>query len=158
MTAGKTIALTRWTFVGKVMFLLVNMLSMLVIVFLPRSKCLFIIWFILKIISHMKKKFNQWKDYVYLVLTYDCSQNWIWWCLHCRNSQCPHRHFEALGSFGQLWWYLAINLFITWQFHCKKNNLSLWTVMQSTGLNVFLSCTSKRLFIRNSIKYWSLDS
>ena len=38
------IALTRWTFVGKVMFLLFNMLSRLVITFLPRSKCLFISW------------------------------------------------------------------------------------------------------------------
>ena len=42
MTTGKTIALTRWTFVGKVMSLLLNMLSMLVITFLPRSKCLLI--------------------------------------------------------------------------------------------------------------------
>ena len=41
---GKTIALTRWTFVGKVMFLLFNMLSMLVITFLPRSKHLLISW------------------------------------------------------------------------------------------------------------------
>ena len=38
MTTGKTIALTRWTFVGKVMSLLFNMLSSLVITFLPRSK------------------------------------------------------------------------------------------------------------------------
>ena len=44
MTTGETIALTRQTFVGKVMSLLFNMLSMLVIVFLPRSKCLFISW------------------------------------------------------------------------------------------------------------------
>jgi len=42
MTSGKTIALTRWTFVGKVMSVLFNMLSRLVIAFLPRSKCLFI--------------------------------------------------------------------------------------------------------------------
>ena len=42
MTTGKTIALTRWTFVGKVMSLLFNMLSRLVITFLPRSKCLVI--------------------------------------------------------------------------------------------------------------------
>ena len=42
MTAGKTIALTRWTFVGKVMSLLLNMLSRLVITFLPRSKHLLI--------------------------------------------------------------------------------------------------------------------
>ena len=40
MTTGKTIALNRWTFVGKVMSLLFNMLSKLVIAFLPRSKCL----------------------------------------------------------------------------------------------------------------------
>ena len=43
-TTGKTIALTRWTFVGKVMSLLFNMLSMLVITFLPRSKCVLISW------------------------------------------------------------------------------------------------------------------
>ena len=44
MTNGKTIALTRWTFVGKVMSLLFNMLSGLVITFLPRSKRLLISW------------------------------------------------------------------------------------------------------------------
>ena len=42
ITTGKTIALTRWTFVGKVMSLLFNMLSRLVITFLPMSKCLLI--------------------------------------------------------------------------------------------------------------------
>ena len=41
---GKTIALTRWTFVGQVMSLLFNMLSRMVIAFLPRSKCLLIAW------------------------------------------------------------------------------------------------------------------
>ena len=44
MTTGKTIALTRQTFVGKVMSLLLNMLSRLIITFLPRSKCLLISW------------------------------------------------------------------------------------------------------------------
>ena len=44
MTTGKTIALTRWTFVSKVMSLLFNMLSRLVIIFLPRSKRLIISW------------------------------------------------------------------------------------------------------------------
>ena len=44
ITIGKTIALTRWTFVGKVMSLLFNMLSRLVIDFLPRSKRLLISW------------------------------------------------------------------------------------------------------------------
>ena len=44
MTTGKTIALTRWIFVGKVMSMLLNMLSRLVITFLPRSKRLLISW------------------------------------------------------------------------------------------------------------------
>ena len=44
MTTGKTITLTRWTFVGKVMSLFLNMLSRLVITFLPRSKHLLISW------------------------------------------------------------------------------------------------------------------
>ena len=44
MTTGKTIALTRRTFVGKVMSLVFNMLSRLVTTFLPRSKCLLISW------------------------------------------------------------------------------------------------------------------
>ena len=44
MTTGKTVALTRWTFVDKVMSLLLNMLSRLVITFLPRSKRLLISW------------------------------------------------------------------------------------------------------------------
>ena len=44
MTTGKTIALTRWNFVGKVMSLLFNMLSRLIITFLPRSKHLLISW------------------------------------------------------------------------------------------------------------------
>ena len=44
MTTGKTIALTRWTFIGKVMSLLFNMLFRLVITFLPRSKRLLIPW------------------------------------------------------------------------------------------------------------------
>ena len=44
MTTGKTIALTRWTFVGKVMSLLLNMLPRFVITFLPKSKHLLISW------------------------------------------------------------------------------------------------------------------
>ena len=44
MTTGKTTALTRQTFVGKVVYLLFNMLSRLVIPFLPNSKCLLVSW------------------------------------------------------------------------------------------------------------------
>ena len=51
LTTGKTIALTRWTFIGKVMSLLFNMLSRLVITFLPRSKCLLILWLQITICS-----------------------------------------------------------------------------------------------------------
>ena len=44
MTTGKTIALTRWTFVGKVMSLLFNVVSRFIIASLPRNKCLLISW------------------------------------------------------------------------------------------------------------------
>ena len=44
MTTGKTVALTIWTFVGKVMSLLFNMLSRFIIAFLPKSQCLLISW------------------------------------------------------------------------------------------------------------------
>ena len=44
ITTGKTIALTIWTFAGKVMSLLFNTLSMSAIAFLPRTKCLLIVW------------------------------------------------------------------------------------------------------------------
>ena len=44
MTTGKTIALTRWTFVGQVMSMLFNMLCRFVMAFLPRRKCLLISW------------------------------------------------------------------------------------------------------------------
>ena len=66
MTTGKTIALTRWTFVGKVMSLLFNMLSRLVTTFLPRSKRLLISWL-------------QSPSAVILEPT----KNKVWHCFHC---------------------------------------------------------------------------
>ena len=65
MTTGKTIALTRWTFVGKVISLLFNMLSRLVIIFLPKSKRLLISWL-------------QSPSAVILE-----PQNKVWHCFHC---------------------------------------------------------------------------
>ena len=59
MTSGKTIALTRWTFVGKVMSLLFNMLSRLAINFLPRSKCLLILWLQSLSAVHLEPKYNK---------------------------------------------------------------------------------------------------
>ena len=58
MTTGKTIALTKWTFVGKVMSLLFNKLSRFVIGFLPRSKHLLISW--LQSPSAVMSHFNRW--------------------------------------------------------------------------------------------------
>ena len=71
MTTGKTIALTRWTFDGKVMSLLFNMLSRLVITFLPRSKCLLISWL-------------QSPSAVILE-----PQKIVWHCLHCFPTYLP---------------------------------------------------------------------
>ena len=71
MTTGKTIPLSRWTFVGKVMSLLFIMLSRLVIIFLTKSKCLLISWLqspsvvILeprKIVSHCFPIYLPWSD------------------------------------------------------------------------------------------------
>ena len=62
MTTGKTIALTRRTFVGKVMSLLLNMLSRLVITFLPRSKRLLISW-LHKYISYIQKNLGHTMEY-----------------------------------------------------------------------------------------------
>jgi len=56
MTTGKTIALTRWNFAGKVMSLLFNMLSRLVITFLPRSKRLLISWLQKAVIKTVPKR------------------------------------------------------------------------------------------------------
>ena len=66
MTTGKTSAFTRWTFAGKVMSLLFNMLSRLVITFLPRSKCLLISWL-------------QSPSAVIL----EPPENKVWHCFHC---------------------------------------------------------------------------
>ena len=56
MTTGKTIALTRWTFVGKVMSLLSNILSRLVVAFLPRSKPLLVSWLQLPFTVNLEPK------------------------------------------------------------------------------------------------------
>ena len=69
MTTGKTIALTRWTFVDKVMSLLFNMLSRLVINFLPRSKRLLISW----LQSPATK----------ICSDFGAQKNKVWHCFHC---------------------------------------------------------------------------
>ena len=71
MTTGKTIALTRWTFVGQVMSLLFNMLSRLVITFLARSKRLLISWAAVTIYSD-----------------FGAQKNKVSHCFHCSPSIC----------------------------------------------------------------------
>ena len=66
MMTGKTMALTRWTFVGKVISLLFNMLSRLVITFLPRSKCL--------LISGLQSP---------SAVILEPPKNKVWHCFHC---------------------------------------------------------------------------
>ena len=63
MTTGKTIALTRWAFIGKVMSLLFNMLSSLVITFLPRIKCLLISWLQSSSAVILEQKINEKQTY-----------------------------------------------------------------------------------------------
>ena len=72
MTTGKTIALTRQTFVGKVMSLLLNMLSRLVITFLPRSKHLSISWLQSPVCSD-----------------FGAQKNKVWHCCHCFPNYFP---------------------------------------------------------------------
>ena len=82
MTTGKTIVSTRWTFVGKVMSLLFNMLSRLVITFLPRSKHLLISWLLSP-----------------SAVILEPPQNKVWHCFHCFPSYFPFPHL-----FPMKWW------------------------------------------------------
>ena len=75
MTTRKTIALTRWAFVGKIMSLLFNMLSRLVIAFLPRSKCL------------------NFMAIVTIHSDFGAQENKICHCFHCFSSIC----YEVMG-------------------------------------------------------------
>ena len=79
MTNRKTIALTRWTFVGRVMSLLFNMLSRLVITFLPRSKCILISWLQSYLASHKENSMDRgdWRATVHGVATsWNRLSNW----------------------------------------------------------------------------------
>ena len=70
MTTGKTITLTRWPFVGKVMSLLFNMLSRLVITFLPRSKRLLISWLQSPLVLLLLILHWLWTLYMYILLLF----------------------------------------------------------------------------------------
>ena len=88
MTTGKTIALTRWTFAGKVMSLLFNMLSRLVITFFPRSKCLLISWLQSPSAVILEPKKNK-----------------VWHCFHCFPIHLPWR--MGPGGMILVFWMLS---------------------------------------------------
>ena len=100
LTTGKTKALTRWTFVGKVMSLLFNMLSRLVINFLPRNKCLLILWL------HSPP-----------AVILEPPQNKVYHCFHCFPSICH----ELMGPDAMIlvFWMLSL-----------KPNFSLYLVLK----------------------------
>ena len=79
MTTGKTIVLTRWTFVGKVMSLVFNMQSRLVIAFLPRRKCLLISW----LLSPSAVILNHWCLRIILYTSFSFkNQHFLFTCVH----------------------------------------------------------------------------
>ena len=93
MTTGKTIALTRWIFVGKVMSMLFNVLSRFVITFLPRSKSLLISW--LQLTS---------------AAIFGAPPNKVWHCFHCfpiyfpwgNGTRCHDLSFSECWALSQL--------------------------------------------------------
>ena len=94
MTTGKTIALTRRTFVGKVMSLLFNMLSRLVITFLPRSKRLLISWLQSPSAVTLEPK-NK------VCHCFHCIERWYWWTYRqgCSgDADIENRLVDAVGE------------------------------------------------------------
>ena len=98
MTTGKTIALTRWTFVGKIVSLLFNMLSRLAITFLPRSKCLLISWLHIRWPKYWSFNFsispsNEYSELIYFRVL-------VWSPCSPRDSQasCPTPQFKSINS------------------------------------------------------------
>ena len=125
MTTGKIIALTTWTFVGKVIFLLFNMLSRFVTAFLPRSKCLLISW--LQSPSHAwsPKNSHQLKHNIQLL---GCD-NFLSWHLH----QYMWRRPQFDPSIRKIPWkmeWLPIPVFLPKKFHGQRTlvGYSTWSL------------------------------
>ena len=106
MIIGKTIALTRWMFVGKVISLLLNMLSRLVITFLPRSKRLLVSW--LQSSSAPKKKV--WHCFHCFPIYFPWSNSQKRCPFHYRGLECKRRKSRNTWSNRQIWpWSMEWN-------------------------------------------------
>ena len=125
MTTGKTIALTRWTFVGKVMSLLFNMLSRSVTAFLPRSNCLLISWLQSpsavifeprKIVSHC---FHCFPSICHEVMGLD-AMILVFWMLSFKPNFHSFLSFSSRGSLVFLrflpWGWCHLCIWVYWDF------------------------------------------
>jgi len=151
MTTGKTIALTRWTFVGKVMSLLFNMLSRLFIAFLPRSKCLLISWLPSPSAVILEPKnycvhsfvFPSWNCIVGIKLeSYNCSLSH--WLLSLSNIDLRFLHVFSWFD-GLLLFDTGYYIFHVWLCHCLFIHSStewhlgcfqVWADMNKAAINV----------------------
>ena len=114
MTIGKIIAFTTWSFVGKMMFLLFNLMSAFIMVFLPRSKCLLISWLqspYTVILEHKKIKsitvsnfplLFVWSDGASCHLYFEC---WVWSQLFHSSISCSSRSSLIPLCFLPLKWH-----------------------------------------------------
>ena len=125
LTTGKTIALTRWTFVGKVMSLLLNMLSRLLIAFLPRNKHLLISWLQLPSAVILKPPSNK------VSCCFHCFSIYLPWSVRTR---CQDLHFlNVYPSYFPFQWTPSLPhpQLGSWLVHsiifsaCKENILEI---------------------------------
>ena len=124
MTTGKTLALTKWTFVDKVMSMLFNMLSRLVITFLPRSKCL-----------------NLMAE-VTICSDFGAAQNKVCHCFHCFTISNFKYYIQLLYIYIYIFIYLFIYLI------CLPSSCHLFLVffLRFHSSNNFLKISCPRIF------------
>ena len=135
-TTGKTIALTRQTFVGKVMSLLFNMLSRLLITFFPRSKCLLISWLQS---SSAVQKYKVWHCFHYLPIDFPWGDG-----TRCHDLTFLSVSFKPTFS-------LSSFTFIKRLF--SSSSLSAIRVVSSSYLRLLIRC-SQILFILGRGRLW----
>ena len=124
MTTGKTTALTRRTFVGKVMSLLFNMLSRLVTTFLPRGKHLLISWL----------------QSPSAVILAPPPQNKVWHCFHCFPVYFPwNEHLKIVK--------IVISLVVQWLKMWKKNSSGQLSNIESSGTNIEHICLGLAIWV-----------